>query len=245
MVDYYLELQNRNLTTEQQWIENKISIFIENKYSVNVHACLFCFENANESTLISATVLLETESEYQQLIKSFRQKGINLFAYPEEGKFISALFKKSNNSVSKNVEEGHCIVYSSFERCALRYCYSEAFEEIKKFREKHFNPITMDNMGYNELFVTYKTKRIMEEAEKNGEQQYLIDEFYKLIKKYDKHNFITKQKGLVFYFDYSEIALTPSEYYDLFLQRMTRSINECAVLKENNLTIISSVYEQY
>ena len=72
----------------------------------------------------------------------------------------------------------------------VKHSMNEKYEtpvlkEIKKFREKHFNSETMVNMGYNELFITYKSEELMKEAESNGEQQHLIDEFYKLIKKYD------------------------------------------------------------
>lgn len=242
--DDYLVLQNRKLTKEQQYIEKKLIIYIENKYSVKVHACLFNFEHSNNSVLISVNVFLETELEYQQLINKFRKRETSLFKHPEEGKEIAVLFESFNINVSKNIKQGYNIIYSSFEKCALNNAYSEAFEEIKKFREKHFNPETMTSIGCNELFVTYKSKEIMEKAEKNGEQQYLIDEFYKLIKKYDKHNFITKEKGLVFYFDYPEIKLHPKEYCELFWQRMTRPINECAVIKENNLKINSQIYNQ-
>jgi len=245
MKDYYLKLKNRKLTKDQQDIENQIICYIENKYSVKVHACLFNFQDDNESVLRNVRILFETELEKQQVIKMLKEKNGDFLKLSEEGEFISSLFRYYKIEVSKNIEDGHCIfLYDSFEECALENCYAESFQEFKKFREKHFNPETMEKFNPSALFVTYKSKELMEEAERNGEQQKLIDEYYKFIKKYDEHNFITKQKGLLFYFDYPEIALHSRSYSDLYWQRMTRSINDCAVLKEYNLTINSQIYNQ-
>ena len=112
------------------------------------------------------------------------------------------------------------VTFGSFEQGALRYCYNSAFEEFRKFRETHFNPDTMEKIYSDALFVVYKSRELMEEAERNGEQDRLREAYYHFIKPYDTYNFITPDHHLLIHFDYTGHARIPLEYSDLFGQML-------------------------
>jgi len=242
MTKHYKIVKNKVSTEKERYIENQIIFYMENKYLTKIHACVLNYEEFE--TIASVMIFFEKNDDYKQILERYRHTDFGLNRFPEDGTEIGKIFKQNGFKYNTKLDEGYRLLYYSFEECALENCYAESSQGFDKFREKHFNPKTMEKINPSALFVTYKSKELMEEAERNGEQQKLIDEYYKFIKKYDEHNFITKQKGLLFYFDYPEIALHPRSYSDLYWQRMTRSINDCAVLKEYNLTINSQIYNQ-
>ena len=98
----------------------------------------------------------------------------------------------------------------------MEACYSIARKEkYGTITDKYFNPKTMEVIHYP-MFVVYKTKEDMINAEKSGEQANITEEFYKFIKKYDKYGFITREKHLLVHFDYSGHARSSREYSDLY-----------------------------
>lgn len=68
------------------------------------------------------------------------------------------------------------------------------------------------------MIVTYKTKELWEEAEKNGQNERFKREYFEFIKKYDRFGFITMDKHLIAVFDYPEIALSGRDSFDRFLE---------------------------
>ena len=112
------------------------------------------------------------------------------------------------------------VTFHSFEQEALSYCYDSSFEEFRKFREVHFNPDTMEEIYPGALFVIYKSRKLMEEAKRNGDQDRLCDAYYRFIKPYDTYNLITRDHHLLTHFDYAGHARTPLEYYDLYLEML-------------------------
>ena len=101
--------------------------------------------------------------------------------------------------------------FLSFEQQALYYCYTSSFEEFQKFREAHFNPDTMEKIDPHAMFIVYKSRELMEEAKRNGEQDRLRDAYYRFIKPYDTYNLITPDHHLLIYFDYPYHAKVPWE----------------------------------
>ena len=112
------------------------------------------------------------------------------------------------------------VTFHSFEQEALSYCYDSSFEEFRKFREVHFNPDTMEKIYPGALFVIYKSRKLMEEAKRNGEQDRLCDAYYRFIKPYDTYNLITRDHHLLTHFDYAGHARTPLEYHDLYWEML-------------------------
>ena len=112
------------------------------------------------------------------------------------------------------------LMFNSFEKEALDSCYDSAFEEFRKFREVHFNPDTMEKIDPGALFVIYKSRKLMEEAKRNGDQDRLCDAYYRFIKPYDTYNFITRDHHLLTHFDYAGHARTPLEYHDLYWEML-------------------------
>ena len=108
------------------------------------------------------------------------------------------------------------ISFESFELDALHYCYSTAFQEYKKFRDRYFNPDSMEYIDSSGMFVVYKTRELMEQAAVNGEQARIRKDYYRFMQKYDTYRFIKQDKHLLVDFDYAENARSPREYSELY-----------------------------
>ena len=65
------------------------------------------------------------------------------------------------------------------------------------------------------LFVTYKSKELLEQAIASGETERFKSELYDILKKYDVHGYVTYE-NLFVRFDSVETMLTQKEYYDLY-----------------------------
>ena len=112
------------------------------------------------------------------------------------------------------------ICYDSFEFEAISHCYNSASKDFKIFKKKYFNSDTMAWIDPSVMFIVYKTKELMEEAERNGEQARIREDYYQFIKQFDQFGLITRDKHLLVHFDYAGHARSPREYYELHYEMM-------------------------
>lgn len=198
--------------TEEQAL-SEIVKFVEDKYNVKVHKAVFRYDET-QTKIDFVDLYLKTTLEEKTVLFS-ENKNIWKQQFLEEGKLICDVLKRYNLQFSNVFERGYHILFFSFEQVALYACYAEALKERKKLREKYFNSETMEII-HDFMFVVYKTKRDMEKSEQIGEQARIKEECYQFIKKYDKYNYITREKHLLVHFDYSGHARSPRAYSDLY-----------------------------
>jgi len=207
----FAKLVNQKQSQEETIVADVIKTFVKNKYRTDVYACRFFYDEGGE--LKRTTAYMTTTAGLNSIM--FREnKKRQQYNFPEDNESIrNAIIAKG---LAIAVNPSYWIVYSSFEREALEDCYRSAFTEFKEFKRRHINPETMEECTHSALFVVYKSKELMEQAEQNGEQAFLRDEYYKFIKKFDTYNYITPQKHLLVHFDYVGHARSSREYSDMY-----------------------------
>lgn len=207
----FAKLVTQQYSQDENIVANLIKNFVKKKYGVDVYKCCFFYDEGGK--LKRTTAYMKTTAGLNS-VRFRRDKKIQQYNFPEDNESIRNAIIAKGLGIEVNL--GYWIVYSSFEQEALEDCYRSAFPEFKEFKRKHINPETMEECTHSALFVVYKSKELMEQAERNGEQAFLRDEYYKFIKKFDSYNYITPQKHLLVHFDYVGHARSPREYYDMY-----------------------------
>ena len=207
----FARLVNYQYSESERIIAEEITKFVKEKYKADVYKCTFFYDENGK--LKRNTVYMETTLALNSIV--FRKnKKRQQYNFPEDNESVRNSI--STKELGVEVNPNYWIVYSSFEKEALEDCYRSAFTEFKEFKRKHINPETMEECTHSALFVVYKSKELMEQAERNGEQAFLRDEYYKFIKRFDRYNYITPQKHLLVHFDYAGHARSPREYSDMY-----------------------------
>ena len=192
--------------------------YVEQTYGTPVYKCLFRYNELNEIAFVH--IYLTTTADYRKIKITSDGKWV-IYQFPEDGLRISSILKQHGFEVYAQIQEGHRILYESFEEYALRACYAESHEDFRAFRDQYFNPHTMEYMSYRALFVVYKTKDLMEQAKASGEQQRMLEAYYNLVKKYDTYNLIKPDKHLLVDFNYVANFQNPRgisrEYSELYV----------------------------
>ncbi len=210
----FARLVNYQYSESENIIARKIAEYIKGKYSSNIYKCFFSYNGKGE--ISSIRIHLKTTADFKRIAYSNNGK-TRVLIFPEDIANIKNILNQlSIPNCFDRIEEPYKISYSSFEQEALENCYRSAFTEFKEFKRKHINPETMEECTHGALFVVYKSKELMEQAERNGEQAFLRDEYYKFIKRFDRYNYITPQKHLLVHFDYAGHARSPREYSDMY-----------------------------
>lgn len=212
-IDQLNELLASENKPEERPVAELIQNYIEQTYDTQVYKCLFQFNEASEIHFIH--IYLLTTAGLRKIVMP---PGLNIWknSFSEDGVQISHILKQNGYTVFQAVQEGHGILYESFEEMALAACYASSFEEFKAFREQHFNSDTMKQIYAMALFVEYKTKELMDQARANGEQQRLRNAYYTFMEKYDTYNLIKPDKHLLVHFDYEGQASHGRELTDLY-----------------------------
>ena len=73
----------------------------------------------------------------------------------------------------------------------------------------------MYEIDSHNLIVLYKNQECLDEAIANGETEYLKNEYYKILKKYDVFNMISKDKHFFTMFDIASNEMHPLERHDM------------------------------
>ncbi|MBQ9792811.1 MAG: hypothetical protein IJW32_03630 [Clostridia bacterium] len=198
------------LEREQPAIEEIIN-YMENKFEVNVYKIqLIRKESENINRIL---IYLKTNKDNAQ-VREKAEMGDFLFCYPTEAKNICEILQKNNLTFSQNLAEGFGLMFCSFEELALRACYCSAFEEYKSFKEQIFNTNTMEKIEAQVLYITYKTKQDLENAQKTGEIELFTNKYFNIIKKYDTYNYVTKEQNLITRFDSVENKIDSRSFAD-------------------------------
>ena len=108
------------------------------------------------------------------------------------------------------------VVYlKSFESLAVNQCYNDSFCEYKEFKERIFNDKTMYKIDNLYLIVLYKNQEFLDEAIASGETEYIREEYYKILKKYDRFNMLSKDKHFFTMFDIASKEMHPLARHDM------------------------------
>lgn len=209
--EMFSKLVNYQYSESESVIAEVIVNFVKKKYGADVYKCAF-FYNEN-GKLKRNTAYMKTTAGLNSIMFR-RDKKIQQYNFPEDNKNIRNSIIAKDSRIE--VDPDYRIVYSSFEREALEDCYRSAYKAFEGFIKEHYNPETMESIDTGALFVIYKTRELMEQAEKSGEHEHLREEYYKFIKKFDTYNYITMQKHLLVHFDYVGHARSPREYCDMY-----------------------------
>lgn len=212
--EMFARLVNYQHSESETIIAEKITEYIRNKYDADIYKCLFSYNEKEE--LCNIHIYLKNTVDFKRIAYSNNGK-TRILVFSEDIVNIKNLLNQlSIPNCFDRIDGPYKIYYSSFEQEALEDCYRSAFTEFKEFKRKHINPETMEECTHSALFVVYKSKELMEQAEQNGEQAFLRDEYYKFIKKFDTYNYITPQKHLLVHFDYVGHARSSREYSDMY-----------------------------
>ncbi|MBQ7935705.1 MAG: hypothetical protein IJ333_05085 [Clostridia bacterium] len=215
VIDKFKELVAYQPKEEEQAAVQQIIEYIEQKYVVHVYKCVLTYENIKEVRFVE--IYLMKNAEWDKII-SPPGTGRWLHEFPEDGKRFSEILKHKGFKINSHLQDGLFVFFYSFEEISLDACYSTSVlgGKFKKFKERYFNPATMECIDTSAMFVVYKTKELMEAAEKSGEQAKIKEDYYNFIKEYDTFDLVTRDKNLLVHFDYMGHARNPRAYYDLY-----------------------------
>ena len=200
---------------EEKILYPLFSEYLKNKYDLS-DIYKFRFYRGDKSGTIG--IYIRTEDE----IKKFWEKedrDERRYWFPTDSKKVLEMVHEHALNTFFDVDVLN-LSFECFESDAIQSCYASSFEEFKTFKMKYFNPDTMERILPNAMFVVYKSKELMELAEKNGEQARIREDYYRFIKKYDTFNFVTPEKHFLVHFDYSGHARSDREYFELSWEMM-------------------------
>lgn len=204
-----LNIVNYQCEPNEQEALQEIESYIKEKYKVSIYKLLL-YDHGNDSYRFY--VIVNTNEER---LKIKKQNGNLLFFHEDESKICSILQKHKINKRS-NKKDGCLVLHvKSFESLAVNQCYKDSFHEHKEFKERIFNDKTMYKIDNLYLIVLYKNQEFLDEAIASGETEYLKDEYYKILKKYDRFNMISKDKHFFTMFDIASNKMHPLARHDM------------------------------
>jgi len=214
MFGEYNELINIKYTKEEAEVAECITEYVKKTYHAEVYVCWFLYDE--EGYLHRLYIYLKTNDEKFSINRTNNKWKT---CFPEDAEAYREFFIKSKIRITasrlQTLKEGSVFRYPSFEQEALLHTYNSSFSEKKEFFKKIYNPKTMLQIDSGALFVTYKSKELLEQAIASGETERFKSELYDIVKKHDVHGYVTYE-NLFVRFDSVETMLTQKEYYDLY-----------------------------
>ena len=195
---------------EEEKLYPLMSAYFQDKYGVEIQKIRY-YSGENTGTF---GVWLTTNRFFQQVYRQSSMDDWRLH-FPADAAKVKEIIYQQGLQGYFHINNLY-ISFESFELDALHYCYSTAFQEYKKFRDRYFNPDSMEYIDSSGMFVVYKTRELMEQAAVNGEQARIRKDYYRFMQKYDTYRFIKQDKHLLVDFDYAENARSPREYSELY-----------------------------
>ena len=203
-----LNIVNYQCEPNEQEALQEIESYIKDKYKVSIYKLLI-YDYGDNSYRFH--VIVNTNEER---IKIEKINGGTSF--PEDETKVSSILQKHKINKSTNQKDGRLVLsMESFDSLALHACYNNSFYEYKEFRERIFNDKTMHRIDGHNLIVYYKNQEYLDQAIASGETEYLKDEYYKILKKYDRFNMISKDKHFFTLFDIASNEMHPLARHDM------------------------------
>ena len=203
-----LNIVNYQCEPNEQEALQEIESYIKDKYKVSIYKLLI-YDYGDNSYRFH--VIVNTNEER---IKIEKINGGTSF--PEDETKVSSILQKHKINKSTSQKDGRLVLsMESFDSLALHACYNNSFYEYKKFREEIFNDKTMHYIDGHNLIVYYKNQEYLDQAIASGETEYLKDEYYKILKKYDRFNMISKDKHFFTMFDIASNEMHPLARHDM------------------------------
>lgn len=203
-----LNIVNYQCEPNEQEALQEIESYIKGKYNVSIYKLLI-YDHGDNSYRFH--VIVNTNEER---VKIEKINGGTSFS--EDATKVSSILQKHKINKSTNQKDGSLVLnMESFDSLALHACYNDSFYEYKEFRERIFNDKTMHRIDGHNLIVYYKNQEYLDQAIASGETEYLKDEYYKILKKYDRFNMISKDKHFFTMFDIASNEMHPLERHDM------------------------------
>ena len=203
-----LNIVNYQCEPNEQEALQEIESYIKDKYKVSIYKLLI-YDYGDNSYRFH--VIVNTNEER---IKIEKINGGTSF--PEDETKVSSILQKHKINKSTNQKDGRLVLsMESFDSLALHACYNNSFYEYKEFRERIFNDKTMHHIDGHNLIVYYKNQEFLDEAIASGETEYLKNEYYKILKKYDRFNMISQDKHFFTMFDIASNEMHPLACHDM------------------------------
>ena len=206
-----LNIVNYQCEPNEQEALQEIESYIKDKYKVSIYKLLI-YDYGDNSYRFH--VIVNTNEER---IKIEKINGGTSF--PEDETKVSSILRKHKINKSTNQKDGRLVLsMESFDSLALHACYNNSFYEYKEFRERIFNDKTMHYIDGHNLIVYYKNQECLDEAIASGETEYLKNEYYKILKKYDIFNMISRDKHFFTLFDIASNEMHPLARHDMIAE---------------------------
>ena len=203
-----LNIVNYQCEPNEQEALQEIESYIKDKYKVSIYKLLI-YDYGDNSYRFH--VIVNTNEER---IKIEKINGGTSF--PEDETKVSSILQKHKINKSTSQKDGRLVLsMESFDSLALHACYNNSFYEYKEFRERIFNDKTMHHIDGHNLIVYYKNQEYLDQAIASGETEYLKDEYYKILKKYDRFNMISQDKHFFTMFDIASNEMHPLACHDM------------------------------
>lgn len=206
---WYLNIFNYKCEPNEQEALQEIEDYIINKYNVSIYK-LVIYDYGNDA--YGFYILVNRNDELIKMEEPNEGRAISL---GDENKIYSILRKHKINKRNHQKNERLVIHTFSFESFAVEMSYNDSFYEYKEFRERIFNDKTMHHIDGHNLIVYYKNQECLDEAVANGETEYLKNEYYKILKKYDRFNMISQDKHFFTMFDIASNEMHPLACHDM------------------------------
>ena len=207
----FKHLVNHQYNQEEKSVFGELTQYVETKYGIKLYKILY--ETVGPSGPVSRIdIYTYWNRDYRHRVdhRLVSVAGGGMRQYVDEENKAKEIVER--HGLQHYFHPDDLIVdFLSFEQQALYNCYTSSFEEFQTFRETHFNPDTMERIDPHAMFIVYKSRELMEEAKRNGEQDRLREAYYHFIKPYDTYNFITPDHHLLIYFEYPNHAIVPWE----------------------------------
>ena len=226
---------------------DQITKLYKEKFDIDIYKILFQYDDTMDMLSYSkkGKVYPSKNSKLRQMFFYFksskqlhdyeRTNDNSPYVYSESNvdnmnEFIKPILESCGFDISKFLRA----LYRSLEILLLEQMYADAYVDFQNFTKDIFNPQTMAYVDRHALIIVYKTNELLEKAYSSGEIVKLKADYYKFIKNFDQHNFITKDcngnySGLITRFDSTEtIKCSPSLYsrfyYEYFCETMGENL---------------------
>ena len=220
---------------QQQRAVDEITAIIKERFGVDIAKILFQYDDtmkmfddgenvkvypSENSKIFQLFVYFKTNKQWRDYLKSAGIHGRGSAAGAEKD-YMNYIIKSVLDSNDFDTSVFLRAIYRTAESPALEYTYCKAVVDFMKYKEKVFNPNTMESIYMRAMFVVYKSKELLEQAKASGEVDRIKEDYYNFMKERDPFNLISKDdngnyRHLYTRFDSPETKLSQRMYYELF-----------------------------